>query len=476
MTTHRRSGHMPGALLAAALVASAAVACSSSGSDDEVPEPGTELLGGATTVFDVSGGAFSFPARNLDDDGRNSFSLGNHFFRRNWVTAPASISGNDGLGPTFNATSCDACHFKDGRGAPPEAPGELFVGLLVRLSIPGQNEHGGPLGDPAYGDQFNQNAVLGVPSEGKVSVTYEEVSGAYADGEAYSLRRPTYVFADLAFGAFAPGIMTSPRVAQAMVGLGLLGAVPEATLRALADDDDRDGDGVSGRLNMVWNQREGRATIGRFGWKANQPTVEQQVAGAFLGDIGMTSSLNPNENCPPAQAGCTAARSGGTPDAPELSDQKLVAVSRYSSTIAVPSRRAWTRADVRRGEQLFGEARCSSCHVPKLQTGDLAGFPALSNQTIRPFTDLLLHDMGPELADGRPDFLASGTEWRTTPLWGIGLQQTVSKHQLFLHDGRARGFAEAILWHGGEGERSREAFRAMARADREALVAFLQDL
>jgi CxxC motif-containing protein (DUF1111 family) len=469
--TPRASGSILAALLAAAVVA-----CSSSDPVGEAPEPGTELLGGATTVFDVSGAAFSFPARNLDDDGRNAFSLGNHFFRRNWVTAPASISGNDGLGPTFNATSCDACHFKDGRGAPPEAPGELFVGLLVRLSIPGQNEHGGPLGDGAYGDQLNQNAVLGVPSEGKVSVTYEEVRGAYADGEPYSLRRPTYVFTELAFGAFAPGIMTSPRVAQAMVGLGLLAAVPEATLRALADEEDRDGDGVSGRLNMVWNQREGRATIGRFGWKANQPTVEQQVAGAFLGDIGMTSSLNPNENCPVAQAGCKAARSGGSLDAPELSDQKLQAVSRYSSTIAVPSRRDWKRADVRRGERLFADAGCAACHVPRLQTGDLPGFLALSNQTIRPFTDLLLHDMGPELGDGRPDFLASGTEWRTAPLWGLGLQQTVSRHQLLMHDGRARGFAEAILWHGGEAERSREAFRTMPRADREAVVAFLQDL
>lgn len=452
-----------------------ALACSSS-DEDAAPEEGTELLGGATTVFDVSGAAFSFPARNLDDDGRNSFSLGNHFFRRNWVTAPASTSGNDGLGPTFNATSCDACHFKDGRGAPPTEAGELFVGLLVRLSVPGQDPHGGPLGDPAYGDQFNQNAILGVPAEGKVSVRYDEVPGTYADGEAYSLRRPTYVFDDLAFGPFGSGLMTSPRVAQAMVGLGLLAAVPEETLRALADEDDRDGDGISGRPNMVWNQREGRATLGRFGWKANQPTIEQQVAGAFLGDIGMTTSLNQHENCPDAQAGCKAARSGGSPGDPELNDQKLVAVTRYSTTLAVPSRRDWKRADVRRGERLFGEAGCASCHAPKLQTGELAGFPALANQTIRPFTDLLLHDMGPDLADGRPDFLASGTEWRTAPLWGAGLQEVVSRHQLFLHDGRARGFAEAILWHGGEGTRAREAFRTMSKADRAAVLAFLQDL
>ena len=459
------------------LVAAAALAaCSSSTPEEHELEPGTELLGGATTVFDVSGSAFSFPARNLDDDGQSAFALGNHFFRRNWVTAPASIAGNDGLGPTFNATSCDACHFHDGRGAPPTTPDELFVGLLIRLSVPGQDEHGAPLGDPAYGGQFNQNAILGVPAEGNAKVRYDEVPGTYADGEAYSLRRPTYELTDLAFGPLAPGIMLSPRVGQAMVGLGLLQAIPEETILGLADPDDRDGDGISGRANMVWNQRAAKATLGRFGWKANQPTIEQQVAGAFLGDIGITSELDPLENCTPAQSGCTKAISGGTPGAPELSQQKLDAVTRYSLTIAVPSRRAWTTPEVRRGEALFATAGCASCHAPKLQTGVLDGFPALSNQTIRPFTDLLLHDLGPDLADNRPDFLASGTEWRTAPLWGLGLQQAVSKHQFLLHDGRARGPAEAILWHGGEAARARDAFRAMPKADRDSLLAFLQDL
>lgn len=462
--------------LAGALLVGAFLGACANDTDATAPEPGTELLGGATTVFDVSGQAYSFPARNLDDAARDSFSLGNHFFRRNWVTAPASVAGDDGLGPTFNATSCDACHFKDGRGAPPTMPNELFLGLLVRLSIPGQNEHGGPLDDPSYGGQFNQNAVLGVPAEGKVSVTYAEIPGAYGDGEPYSLRKPTYVFADLAFGPFASGIMMSPRVAQAMIGLGLLEAVSEETVRALADEDDRDGDGISGRPNMVWNQRAGRATLGRFGWKANQPTVEQQSAGAFLGDIGITSSLNTGENCPAVQKGCLAAKSGGTPGAPELSELKLDAVSRYAATIAVPSRRRWMDNEVREGERLFRTAGCAACHTPKLETGVLDKFPALSNQTIRPFTDLLLHDMGPDLADDRPDFLATGTEWRTAPLWGIGLVDSVNKHQFLLHDGRARGFAEAILWHGGEAARSREAFRTMPKTDRDRLLAFLEDL
>jgi CxxC motif-containing protein (DUF1111 family) len=457
------------------LVATIFVACGTGASEDP-PETGTELLGGATTVFDDSGNAYAFAARNLDDQGRDTFALGDHFFNRNWVTAPASIEGNDGLGPTFNATSCSACHFKDGRGAPPTKPDEPFLGLLVRLSIPGEDPHGGPLGEPNYGGQLNPFAVLGVPAEGTATVSYEEAPGHYADGEAYSLRRPTYAFSSLAFGPFAEGTLFSPRVAPANFGLGLLQAVPEDEIRALADEGDANHDGISGRPNLVWNQRESRPTLGRFGWKANQPTVEQQVAGAFLGDIGITTSLNPTENCPDAQASCKTARSGGTADAPELSDQKLAFITSYAMTLAVPARRKWSDPAVRRGERLFAQVGCSSCHVPKLTTGDLAGFPALSKQTIRPFTDLLLHDMGPELADARPDFLASGTEWRTPPLWGGGLVRAVSKHQFLLHDGRARGLAEAILWHGGEATVSREAFRTLGKSDREALLLFLEDL
>ena len=474
--TKKLRNRWPTALLALMCGAASVLACSSNEDVDPGPEEGTQLLGGGTTVFDVSGEAYSFPARNLDDPGRDQFSLGNHFFRRNWVTAPASISGNDGLGPTFNATSCDACHFKDGRGAPPGPDDKMFVGLLIRMSVPGTDEHGGPLPDPAYGNQFNHNAILGVPSEGKAAVTYEEVPGTYADGEAYSLRRPTYAFTDLAFGPFGAGSMISPRVAQAMIGLGLLEAVPEETVLALADPDDRDGDGISGRANVVWNQRAQKATLGRFGWKANQPTIEQQTAAAFVGDIGITSKLDPLENCPAAQTACASAISGGTPGSPELDDQKMTAITSYSRTIAVPSRRDWERADIRHGEALFSQLGCASCHATKLHTGTVDGFPSISNQTIRPFTDLLLHDMGPDLADNRPDFLATGVEWRTAPLWGLGLIQTVNKHEMLLHDGRARGVAEAILWHGGEAQKSKEAFKNLPKTERETLLAFLEDL
>src|SRR5918996_1120552 len=210
-------------------------------------EAGEELSGGETTVFDVGRNAFSLSARNLKDARRDRFFVGNSLFNRGWVTAPSSTTGQDGLGPTFNATSCSSCHFKDGRGAPPESPEEDFLGLLVRLSIPGMNERGGPLDDPRYGGQFNHRSIIGVPAEGRASVTYAEVPGAFADGTPYSLRRPNYAFSDLAFGPFAEGIMFSPRTAPFIIGLGLLQGVPEAAILALADEADRDGDGISGR-------------------------------------------------------------------------------------------------------------------------------------------------------------------------------------------------------------------------------------
>jgi CxxC motif-containing protein (DUF1111 family) len=460
-----------------ALVLLLALPAGCGGEDELAPvESGAELLGGTTTVFAKGSTAYALPARNLSSEHRDRFSLGDHFFNRNWVTAPASISGNDGLGPTFNATSCSACHFKDGRGAPPAGPGDPFLGLLLRLSVPGEDQHGGPLPEPRYGGQFNHRAILGVPPEGEAIVEYVEVPGQFGDGTPYSLRRPTYKFTKLGFGEMAPGVMVSPRVAPANFGLGLLEAIAEATLLANADEMDRDGDGISGRANYVWDAAAGRKAIGRFGWKANQPHIRQQTAGAFLGDIGITTSLFPGENCPPGQDACASAKSGGGPGAPELSDEKLSDVTLYGLTLAVPARRDVADPNVRRGEKLFGELGCGKCHLAKLTTGTLPELPELSGQVIRPFTDLLLHDMGPDLADGRPDFLANGNEWRTPPLWGVGLLEVVNRHTNLLHDGRARNLTEAILWHGGEGERARESFRALSKADRDALLAFLGSL
>jgi CxxC motif-containing protein (DUF1111 family) len=437
------------------------------------PEPGEELSGGETTVFDAGQRAYSLSARNLRDARRDKFFVGNSMFNRAWVTAPSSTSGQDGLGPTFNANSCSACHFKDGRGGPPTPSSPEFVGLLVRLSIPGEDEHGGPLGDPHYGGQFNHRAILGVAAEGSASVTYTELPGQFDDGTPYSLRQPAYDLTELAFGAFAPGIMFSPRTAPFMIGLGLLEAVPEETLLTLADEADADGDGISGRPNWVWDFKSQSVVLGRFGWKANQPGLEQQNVGAFLGDLGITSPLFQEQNCPAVQTACAEAINGGLP---EIDQDKVDDVTYYSHLLAVPGRRAVGDAEVLKGKTLFQDAGCGDCHVPSLQTGVLDGFPELSGQSIRPYTDLLLHDMGEALADQRPDYLATGTEWRTPPLWGLGLVHVVNGHTSVLHDGRARDVSEAILWHGGEATASRQAFVGMPAGDRAALLLFVEDL
>lgn len=428
---------------------------------------------GSGTVYDVSGNAYNHFLRGMSRDEAGDFAVGNNLFGDNWVMAPSSTSARDGLGPVYNALSCGSCHFNDGRGRPPES-GEM-VSMLVRLSVPGSDAHGGPLGEPVYGGQFQPRSITGVPAEGGTDLTWEEVPGAYADGTTYSLRHPVLAFHDLAFGAMDPEVMTSMRVAPPVYGLGLLEAIPEAAILALSDPDDRDGDGISGRPNYVWDEALGETVLGRFGWKANQPTLRQQTAGAFLGDIGITSSVFPNRECGPTQSECLSAIDGGEAGGPELSDVFLDFVVFYGRTLSVPGRREADDPEVLEGRALFRTAGCAGCHVPEHRTGP-SDIAVLAEQRIWPYTDMLLHDMGEPLADHRPDYEATGTEWRTPPLWGIGLLSAVNRHDFLMHDGRARGVSEAILWHGGEAEAARDAFITMTATERAALVRFLESL
>lgn len=435
-------------------------------------EEGEEYSGGATTVFDISVNAFGNAAPNLEGEKDLHFVSGNAIFNRNWVTAPASTEDLDGLGPTFNARSCSSCHFKDGRGFPPNA-NEPALSLLMRLSLPGIGENNAPIPDPNYGGQFNNRSILGVPDEGDLLVEWKIIEGNYPDGTTYSLREPNYKFQDLGYGDFPSNILMSPRVAPVMIGMGLLEAIDETTLLGFADPNDVDGDGISGKANTVWDVENTVFKIGRFGWKANQPSIRQQVTAAFVNDIGITSSVFPSEACASNQGDCQGSTAGGTP---ELREELLERVILYSQALAVPGRRDWTDDAVLRGKQLFSEANCDACHIPKITTGTHPDFPEFSHQTIRPYTDLLVHDMGAGLADGRPDFDADGNEWRTPPLWGIGLVQTVNGHTNFLHDGRARNLEEAILWHGGEAEKSKETFMNFSKEDREKVIQFLNSL
>lgn len=427
----------------------------------------------AVTVDNATLDAFAQPLPGLTAEERRAFFVGNAFFNDPWVTAPSSTTGRDGLGPTFNATSCAGCHFKDGRGAPPTEDDPDRIGLLVRLSV--VDERGAHAPHPAYGDQLQDHAILGVPPEGQLNIAWDVVDGAYGDGTAFTLLRPRFTFRDVAFGPIGDGgptLAISPRTAPATFGLGLLEAVPEADIVARADADDRDGDGISGRPNRVPDARTEDFALGRFGWKAGQPTIEQQTAAAFLGDIGITSSLHPETNCPSPQVKCRAAPDGGSP---ELDDAKLARIVLYDQTLAVPAQRDADDPTVVAGAALFAAARCDACHVPAMRTGprSTVAVAALADQPFAPYTDLLLHDMGPGLADDRPEHGATGTEWRTAPLWGVGLIPTVNGHDRLLHDGRARGIAEAVLWHGGEAEGARERFRMMSGAERDALVAFV---
>ncbi len=438
----------------------------------EWKEEGEQFSGAQATVFDQSVHAFGHAAPNLTGDKDLIFVSGNAFFKRNWVSSPASTVDLDGLGPVFNARSCSSCHELDGRGAPPLTPEEEPVDLLFRLSRPGVVEWES-IPDVMYGGQFNHLSVLGVPPEGKVKVVYHYSQGEYADGAPFELRIPTYQFYDLNYGPFAADMQISPRIAPHMVGLGLLEAIDAATLESFADPDDSDGDGISGRPNYVYNIEKKKQTIGRFGWKANQPTVRQQVAGAFKGDIGISTSIFPDQPCAEGQIDCQNAMDGGDP---ELSDAILDRVDLYSATLAVPGRRNWENQEVLVGKGLFNQIGCVQCHKPKVTTGKHEKIPEFNNLEIRPYTDLLLHDMGEGLADHRPDGLANGSEWRTPPLWGIGMIETVNQHTFFLHDGRARNLEEAILWHGGEGEQSKKNFMNLNQMERNNLIKFLESL
>ena len=419
-------------------------------------------------------GMFKQPVVPLAYDDRARFLAGNRVFNANWVPAPQSNNEfRDGLGPFFNARSCAGCHVNNGRGRPPLREGGRPDTMVMLLSISAAAGGAEPRPHPRFGGGFNYRAVPGIRPEGRVSVAYEELRGHFADGESYSLRMPRYEFSDLAFGPLGEDTLVSPRVAPPVIGLGLIEAVEAETILALADPDDADGDGISGRANFVPDPVDGEVKLGRFGWKAGAVSLRHQTAAALNGDMGITSPVFLAGNCTEAQNACAVFASGGNP---EIRDQDFGDLVYYVQFLGPTARRHTEDAQVSRGEALFEEAGCAACHVPRMVSGAHPDQPMLSYMIFHPYADFLLHDMGKGLADDRPDFEASGREWRTPPLWGIGLTEQIGKHAFFLHDGRARGLMEAILWHGGEATSARRKVRAMDKAERTALIAFLNSL
>ena len=418
--------------------------------------------------------AFLQPVPGLSYAQLRLFKEGEKEFKVPWVVFPL-LGGHWGLGPTFIANACSVCHVQAGRGR--TVDNAVIVQQLLRVSVPGQGPHGEPLPHPHYGDQIQ---VFGVnvglkenlkPGEADVYIDWMPSSVTLADGTSVELRRPQLRMENLRFGPLGEQTMSSLRNTQVIYGLGYLEAVPESTLKDIAALQKTQG--LNGRLNYVRDDIHQKTVVGRFGWKANQPSIRQQTVAAFLGDMGVTSSLYIEENCPPVQTLCLAMPPGNRP---ELLDYNWDQMEFWQAALAPPSARNLELPQVKRGEQLFQQAGCAACHLPELRTGDYPLLPLIANTTFRAFTDLLLHDMGEDLADGRPDFLAGPRDWRTPPLWGIGLSAQVNGSTHLLHDGRARNVLEAILWHGGEAKAAKDAFSKMPADEREALIAFVNAL
>jgi CxxC motif-containing protein (DUF1111 family) len=424
------------------------------------------------TTANTAPAAFVQPFAFLDGDALAKFRVGTDLFRLPWLAQSEAQGRFGGLGPLSNRFSCAGCHIGNGRGETSRSEADVMRSTLVRLSVPGTDARGAPTPEPTYGEQLQPTGISGVLGEGEASIRWHETAYTLADGTKISLRRPELVFSRLHYGPMSLRAMTSIRMSPGIFGLGLLAAIPDEELMALADPDDANRDGVRGRLNHVWNPETQRMDIGRFGLKANQPNLRQQVAAALIGDMGITSPYFRAQNCSPAEDACARAPSAREP---EINHYDFANLAFYVEALAPPVRRTGDNLS-KRGEELFGTIGCTSCHVPSVNTGADTAFPQVSNRTIHPYTDLLLHDMGEGLADGRPDFEASGRDWRTAPLWGIGLAGAVLDQSTYLHDGRARNLTEAILWHGGEAARARDAYAALNQMDRNAVAAFLKSL
>lgn len=452
------------------------------------PEQFEQLPAGAATVrARRDDEAFSQHSANISFEQELEFKLGNGLFKKIWVFSPASTLASDGLGPLYNARSCQRCHLKDGRGHVPEQPVYTSTSMFLRISVPGPiptqlqeiHDYIGTKPDPVYGNQLQDFSAPGLPAEYRLNVRYEEFEVPLNGGETARLRRPHYSATNLGYGPLAEGAMLSPRVAPPMIGLGLLEAIPAADILAHADETDSDGDGISGRANLVWSREFDRIMLGRFGLKAGIATVHEQSAAAFAGDIGISTPLFPDHagECTTRQPGCRAApHGGGDVRGTEIDQPNMDLVTFYSRNLGVPARRNLDDPQVLRGKQVFYDSGCATCHVPKFVTHRLPERPEQSFQLIWPYSDLLLHDMGDGLADHRPEARATGREWRTAPLWGIGLTQQVSPRATFLHDGRARTLLEAILWHGGEAKPARNRVVDLPPDERAALISFLESL
>lgn len=459
---------------------------------------------GAASTQPQSYADLELPAGNLTDDQLPLFHAGKALAHQPWVKAPTITDARDGLGPLYNARTCLACHMGGGRGVLPANSNTPVFSALLRLSLPAESDSDrellkreGVIPHPHYGDQLQvQSTALShelrrstptemaekgeLAPEAYLYIDWQQQDFTYPDGERVILKSPKVRAEYLAYGPLAANIQTSLRVAPAIHGMGLIELIPQADIDALADPADKDKNGISGRVNRVWDKRSQTTQAGRFGLKANRPTLEMTVAGAFANDVGISNPLFPQQPCTTIQTNCLRQLTGNNEQGFEISDKLLTLVTDFNRAIGVPMR---TRQQVKanqKGAQLFQSSGCHQCHQPQFVTAASERFPQFGQQRIWPFSDFLLHDMGPQLADGRPDFEASGSEWRTAPLWGMANVLAISQrfHQGagLLHDGRAASVEEAVLWHGGEASAARQSFVQLSRTERQALLRFVESL
>ncbi|MCT4655671.1 MAG: c-type cytochrome [Cohaesibacter sp.] len=445
--------------------------------------------GKATGRAEPAAKAYSHPNLPMSREDRQKFQLGFSIFKKLWVSSPASTKASDGLGPLYNARSCLRCHPANGRGHGLEPGNPDTRTFLMRLSVPAVSDEEkallsskevNALSEPTYGGQLQDRALPGLPAEAQIAVSYETRDVTLAGGEVIALRKPSFSLKDYGYGQPRKDMQTSPRIATAMVGLGLLDAIHPADIAANADPDDEDGDGISGKINWVKDKRSGEIVPGRFGWKATEPNVYQQSSHAAVGDLGLSVPILPSHvgDCTKVQEICNRFPHGGQENLGglEIPQVPLDLMVFYTANLAVPERRNAQDPTVLAGKKVFYEAGCVSCHRAKYVTRRDAEAKQHQFQLIWPYSDLLLHDMGEDLADHRPIADASGSEWRTAPLWGIGLAKAVDPEATFLHDGRARTLLEAVLWHGGEAQAARDKIVSLPKEQRDALIAFLNSL
>ena len=455
-----------------------------------VAETDEAYSGGLGTVFTENKNSYSLPLKNLNTDNRIDFFVGNSLFRREWLPPSKINIAKDGLGPFFNANSCVACHINDGRGHPPTTswPGDNAISLVVALSIPPQNDTERDLlnqlrlksiPEPNYGSQLSDFATNNVPSEGKIMIEYEYFPIAFENGTIINLRQPKFSISNLNYGTIHSQLNISARIAQPLIGLGLIESIKLEDILTLEDPLDLDTDGISGKANRLINNKTGEVLIGRFGWKASQPTLLSQTIDATYHDMGLSNTqTSSSNNCTKIQKKCLVALNGNSKeyDNVEISEKQLDLMVFYQQHLSPPGRRDVNHPGVLAGKKIFFNSGCNSCHVQKYKTKEIGNNEALSNQIIWPYSDFLLHDMGEGLSDNVNEYSASGSEWRTPPLWGVGLAENVNGAINLLHDGRARSLLEAILWHGGEAKSSQEHILKLSKLEVEQLIKFLESL